>query len=195
MLEFNTEPLEKTILKDNSVVYSIKNFYKDPDTIHKWILLHDSFYHKEHEASNNGHLFHDKRQHIPNAEISNVAYYIESIVGHSHVNPEGIVTNIFKYSGDEYKDNYWSPHKDIGWTALIYFEGSGTNLYIPRKNAEFNKGIEHEEPWRKKLDWDLLHHIEGDYNKLVIFKGGDIYHGQAIDQKHTKRLNQVMFFK
>ena len=74
---------------------------------------------------------------------------------------------------------------------------NGTNLY-EQLVAVDQEATEHQEPWKPKVYYNCLKHIEPAYNRLVLFNGL-CYHGMNIcndryfDDEY--RLNQVFFFK
>ena len=66
------------------------------------------------------------------------------------------------------------------------------------EREKMNLTSEHQEPWRNKKEWKLIHSIPQKFNRLVLFDGLKFTHGLAMNEDHyfnDYRLNQVMFFK
>ena len=150
--------------------------------------------------------FEDLRHSYNFKDMENVERYLQNIVNQKIKYKEyNFLTNVIKFTDknfNDYENNYWYPHKDFGYTAIIYFDEknlNGTNLYEDI-SGDFNelKNIpEHVKPWRPKKKWKIIHTIKSKYNRCVIFDG-NMYHGMAINdntyfEKH--RINQVIFFK
>ena len=115
--------------------------------------------------------------------------------------------NKFKPKVDEskefnnFQDNYWWPHRDYGYTGIVYFtEEGGTNLYSDETTDDKDNMIvnEHYAPWRTKSDYELLKTLEPKYNRFVFFDGLKFLHGMDISTNRyfngERRKNQVYFF-
>jgi len=197
MFEFNTHNPTIHYIED-SPIYIIDDFYKYPKEVEKEFWRNELNYHKESDPGDNGKLFHDMRHNFYSQELVKVTEYLLDMCGSSYYfSDSNCLSNVFKYEGVDYIDNYWYPHTDTGYTALIYFEGTGTNLYavpneIERDNIE--KTFEHCNPWRPKNNYELLFTIESKYNRLVLFNGKQFWHGADISHSPTKRFNQALFF-
>ena len=197
MFEFNTHPPMVSHVQ-GSPVYIIDDFYKYPEEVEDEFWSHELRYHKEGDPGYNGKLFHDMRHHFPHDDLWEVGDYIQGVCGAKyHGSGRDCLSNVFEYEGNDHIDNYWYPHLDAGYTALIYFEGTGTNLYATPSRfevEEINAHPEHVKPWRSKEDYELLLTFEGKYNRLVLFNGKKFYHGADIYYSPVKRFNQVLFF-
>ena len=178
--------------------YIIDDFYKYPEEVEDLFWSNELRYHKEDDPGYNGKLFHDMRHHFPDEDLWEVGDYLLGICGAKyHGSGPDCLSNVFEYEGTDHVDNYWYPHLDAGYTALIYFEGTGTNLYATPNRFEvdeINSHPEHVKPWRSKEDYELLLTFEGKYNRLVLFNGKKFYHGADIYYSPVKRFNQVLFF-
>ena len=100
---------------------------------------------------------------------------------------------------NNYVDNYWWPHTDVGWNGIVYFHDEwGTNLYSPNHLDITDNINEHYQPWRSKEKYTLLKSLEPAYNKLVLFDGKKFPHGMNVtNEKYfgkKPRNNQVFFF-
>tara|TARA_Y100000004_G_scaffold197089_1_gene269662 strand:+ start:2383 stop:2988 length:606 start_codon:yes stop_codon:yes gene_type:complete len=197
MFEFNTHPPVVTEVQGSSV-YIIDDFYKHPKEIENLFWSNELKYHKEGDPGGNGKLFHDMRHQFYHEELWEVGEYLLDICGAKyHGSGCDCLSNVFEYEGTDYINNYWYPHLDAGYTALIYFQGTGTNLYAPPSESEFydlHKNQEHVKPWRSKEEYKVLLTMESKYNRLVLFDGKQFYHGADITHSPIKRFNQVIFF-
>ena len=197
MFEFNTHPPMVSHVQ-GSPVYIIDDFYKYPEEVEDLFWENELRYHKEGDPGYNGKLFHDMRHHFPNEDLWEVGEYLLDVCGAKyHGSGRDCLSNVFEYEGNDHIDNYWYPHLDAGYTALIYFEGTGTNLYATPNQFEVedcDSIPEHVKPWRSKEDYELLLTFEGKYNRLVLFNGKKFYHGADIYYSPVKRFNQVLFF-
>jgi len=193
----------------DSLVCSVDNFYKNPDEIVQYIETHETIVHKENQQpSYNKIHFSDLRHIIKNKEIEKVYKFVEGQFNSNITHDMNeVFTNKTLWNDNvfnNFKDNYWWPHTDGPegtLTCLVYFDSSGTNLYELKISREAQDKVEimpeHYVPWRPREDFELIHKIEGKYNKFVIFHS-HFYHGAAVwDKTYFKkyRLNQVFFMK
>jgi hypothetical protein len=199
--------------------YYIDNFYKDPDAVVDLInankptkflgtVVPSGF----SKANLNGEHFTDERHYIDCPELEFVYHYLSHIIQFPpYENPQILQTNYQKLttrSFNDWRNNYWYPHLDFGWTAIVYLNKNGcdgTNLYSYKGESRVVKkdnvpwipiANEHETPWQPKSDWQVIQNIKGVYNRCAIFNG-NIYHGMAVNSDQLfeeHRLNQVMFF-
>ena len=110
----------------------------------------------------------------------------------------GFKTNVEGWLDDEddndYKNNYWFPHIDNGYTCIIYLNDNddvdnGTNLYDPSlKDEEWFKNLMKKvprgtDPWIPKDKIKLLKHIPPQYNRMLLFDGNYFPHGSAVNNK------------
>ena len=213
MFELNDNITIKEYLVEDSPVYTIDNFYKNPEKIVSFLLKNEPEFHKIDEyPSFNSIYFEDKRHEFKYDEVSKVYEFLKSICKQNpYTNGEEIVTNFFKFkknSFNDYNNNYWFPHTDYGYTAIIYLNEndfySGTNLYknlnpneYPATGAYWTP--EHYEPWKSKEKFELIHSIEPKYNRMILFDGFKYYHGMNICNddysSETYRMNQALFFR
>ena len=185
-------------------VYTIHDFYKYPDKIVDFIIDYEPHYHKGNvKPSFNGVAFHDWRHRIKVDDLKEVVNFLQSICKQKPLFDKWVYTNCFKLVDkkfNNYRDNYWWPHEDYGYTSLVYlnkFSYPGTNLYSPVTPPNYNQ-IEHYVPWQSKKNWVLKKNLIAEYNKLVLFDGLNNPHGMDISSDlfyHHIRLNQVFFFE
>ena len=134
-----------------------------------------------------------------------IYFFLNNLIGDYPFRSE-ITTNVTFFKTDEksikfnnYVDNYWWPHTDVGWNGIVYFHDEwGTNLYSPNHLDITDNINEHYQPWRSKEKYTLLKSLEPAYNKLVLFDGKKFPHGMNVtNEKYfgkKSRNNQVFFF-
>ena len=186
-----------------SKIYTINDFYKYPDKIVDFISGNEPHYHKSNiKPSFNGVAFHDMRHDIQVEGLEDSVDILKPLCNQENKFGGRLLTNHFKLVDkrfNNYKDNYWWPHEDSGYTAIIYlnqFSYPGTNLYTPIEPPNYNQ-IEHFVPWQSKKKWNLGKNLKAEYNKLVFFNSSYNPHGMDISSDlfyNEIRLNQVLFF-
>jgi hypothetical protein len=209
---FEFDNIEKIDIEtiDGSNIYTIDNFFKDPDSILKYLLATPPFIHKGNErpSFNTIHFF-EGRHIINDPQIGAIQQKLKSICGGTELQTNQICSNVASFNDpvfNDYKNNYWWPHTDFGYNCLIYmnkFETDGTNIYEEvspedRKYLRENKINEHQAPWRSKRFYNIIKTIPAKYNRLVMFDGKKFLHNMAINDDtffHQYRLNLALFFK
>ena len=202
IFEINNRQYSKRVVNE-TIVYEIENFYKYPDKILEFISHIQPFYHKQDQTPTfNGTAFKDMRHKCQVKGMESVCEFLSSICKQQPQEKYSLGTNMFKLLDrkfNRYSDNYWWPHIDNGYTALIYlnnFSYPGTNLYSALKEPDYNQG-EHYKPWQPKSDWKIEATLEAKFNKLVMFDGLNNPHAMVINSDlfyNKTRLNQVVFF-
>jgi hypothetical protein len=195
----------------NGVVYNtnffiIDNIFKDPYTIRETIIKNepDYLWKGEQKPSYNGKYFVDKRQRFQHDSIGQIQHLISNLCKQECMSRNTLFTNMTLFvdrSFNDYKNNFWWPHKDHGYNGIVYMDlenNSGTNLYKTNKTTinNYNPGIEHYDSWKSKEDFDLIYTFESKFNRLVVFDG-NIPHGMAIDSDtffNKPRINLVSFY-
>lgn len=198
--------IQMEIFQD-SKIYTIDNFYENPNSIVKYFLNIEPPLHKiEQKPTYNSIYFEDRRHIIENAEIIKVYEFLKFICDKSSNSNDKIITNAIRFKKCEfnnYTNNYWWPHKDSGYTGIVYLNMndhiSGTNLYENLNLKEEPPDCpEHFAPWRNRQNYKLVKTLIPRYNRLVLFDGLKFYHGMNIcnDEyfSETYRFNQVFFF-
>jgi hypothetical protein len=197
-----------------SNLYYIDDFYKNPDDIAELFnIIPNCVYRpgiEPNAKSLNGIYFDDRREFLKTDEIIHVWKHLSNIIGYHPLSPHkdcrDVITNQFRYrdkSFNKSKDNYWHPHTDSGFNAIVYFNKNddicGTNLYkLIHPDLPISKG-EHAEPWRSKKNWERISTLKPAFNRCVIFDGGKFHHGMDISNDRYSgeeyRLNQIFFFE
>lgn len=194
-----------------SNIYYIDDFYKYPNDVLKFLKENPASVHIPPTGlgleSFNGKKFYDLRHKMIVDEIEPVYSYLSEICGQKpKYNHKLLMTNKTKFfinSFNDYKSNFWYPHRDYGYTALIYLNKNddecGTNLYKDVIPDTENQLGEHVTPWRNKNYWSIVKTLKPKYNRCVIFDGLKFNHGMHIpDDRYFSneyRLNQVFFFE
>jgi hypothetical protein len=195
----------------DSKVFIIDNFYKDPDTIVNFLSTQRSDLWKmedEYQPSHNGIYFEDRKHQIQSKEIHQAYFFLQRLCHQKIHCLNDIDTNMTRFKRDSFNDYvncYWSPHRDIGYTAVVYLNPndnqSGTNLYgsLDPEHEPVDEYSEHYFPWRPKNKYKLLKTLNPKYNRMVMFDGRRFLHGANICNEdyfdQTYRLNQVYFFE
>ena len=202
IFDFNKENLEIDYF-DGSPIFTIKNFYKNPDMVIQTIESVEPKLWKSWETpSNNGVKFFDQRHEFEFDGVEQVSNFLSSICNQPVSEKNLVLTNKIKFEDYEFNDYfnyYWAPHYDLGYTALIYLNRhgqTGTNLYKCTGIDNWTTP-EHHEPWRPKSEYTVIKKLSAEFNKLIMFNGKKFLHGMSIEDdsffKHD-RLNQVLFF-
>lgn len=187
-----------------SKIYIMDNFYKHPEEILSLFYSVKPTVWKENETpSFNTIHFDDLRHDFDDERMLPVTTALSKLCNEYSPQPNRVVTNIIKFKDktfNDFKNNYWGPHCDLGYTALVYFntfDCPGTNLYEVIEEDVWNTS-EHFEPWRSKQKYRVIKTIESKFNRLVLFDGRKFFHGMNISDDrffNTFRINQAIFFK
>ena len=195
----------KKEIVDQSEIFIIDDFYKEPDSIVNYLLSTEPPL-RRGGGYNNIH-FEDRQHGLLNPNLEKVYLFLRNICGHESYLTDKLITNFTRLKENQfndYKNNYWLPHRDMGYTALVYLNkndiNSGTNLYqsLDPDNEPPNFGMEYSRPWRIKDKYKVLKHIEPKYNRMVLYNGLKFLHGMNICNDDyfgdEYRMNQVFFF-
>lgn len=201
LFEVNDLSNIKCEIFEGSKIYTMDNFYKYPDEILEFLLVHSSpnLWKVEEQPSYNGKYFLDKRHNFYVSGFENIDTQLAKICGQTIQYPGKVVTNCTQFidrSFNDYTNNYWAPHLDLGYNALIYFTSSGTNLYESIEDDPETMP-EHYAPWRAKSKYRIIKTLEAEYNRLVMFDGARFLHGMNITDDtyfNRQRVNQAIFF-
>lgn len=209
MFEINKNSDIKIEKLQGSKIYTIDNFYEDPLSLCVLFLSEKPKLHIKTEKKHfNGTYFEDRRHLFLHRDVTKVFNYIADICKQVPSNSmnETVATNATRLnecSFNDYKNNYWWPHYDPGYTAIIYLnyddDECGTNLYKPLDNYPNNLPHEHIEPWVSKKRFEILKTLKPKYNRMVLFDANKFLHGMNICNKkyfsNEYRFNQVLFFE
>jgi len=204
---------------EDSKIYWMDDFYKYPDLVFQYLTeeipplwKHDEDDEELMEKTFNAKYFEDRRWNgkpSPGLEILH-----DKLCDYFNQDTEDrgkLVTNHTHFYTDEkskiindYKNNWWWPHCDSGYNAIVYLnkceDGKefGTNLYRQLKpDPEQDLVSEHMRPWIDKSYYERIAAFKSKYNRLVAFDGRKYQHGMAIENDrwfYETRVNQVLFF-
>lgn len=200
---------------DGSNFYWMNDFYINPDLVYDYITSIDPPVWKDWESpSYNMVYFEDRRHMLTHSGMNEVTDSLTKILGQSLSGDANVVTNFTRFKKDPFNDytrNYWWPHNDSGYNAIIYLnkdiqeEFMGTHIYKPLNPKILDRTEnEHYCPWTSKKDWEILFSFKAKYNRIVIFDGKKYKHGMDISdnkffadslEESKFRINQVLFFK
>jgi len=188
---------------ENSPIFIIDNFYKEPSAVIDYINLHPPTLWKSWETpSYNGKCFFDYRHNIVEPQIADVSMFLANLCMQTPAEPSKIITNKITFTDYEFNDyfnNFWAPHIDIGYNGIIYLneEDTYTNLYSQIDNDSWS-GPEHLTPWRQKTKYQIKKQLRGKFNRCILFDGAKFLHGMDIKNdmffNGKYRLNQTIFF-
>lgn len=193
-----------------SKIYTIDNFYKYPQKILNFFLENKPPVHKKQSEnlSLNQIYFDDRRHKIKSNDVSHVYEFLSKLCGQKPFEDNLITTNFTRFKKSKFNDyvnNYWWPHRDPGYSAIIYLnendEQSGTNLYLDAylKKEIFKYTDEHFCPWIDKSNFKLIKTLNPKFNRLILFDALKFVHGMNICNDYyfnqIYRMNQIYFFK
>ena len=197
MFEINNKEVEK--YEHFSV---IRDFYKNPDEVVEFIHQYEPHPHLNPLGYfSQGYDFDDMRHTIYNWQIKPVYDFLSNLTGQKPIerrNQNCCIETNYTYFRQIYKNRYFYPHLDFGYTALIYLDkevANGTNIYEPISYPYRNRE-EHKDHYAHESQLKVIAHTPSEYNKLVIWDGTK-FHGLCQDEKYINqwRLNQVFFFQ
>jgi hypothetical protein len=203
----NLEKISVEIVKQTAI-YIIDDFFANPNDIVDLLDKNEPRYHKWYQREitnfNNGTKFIDARHDIEGEPAQDLFTKL-NILARQHIPKHGkIMSNIFQMLDqdfNDYKNNYWWPHFDYGYTGIIYlndYNGVGTNLYLEIDKDVDEQTPEHLYPWRPKEKYEIVYEIYSRHNRLVLFDGKKLKHGMAVNDDtffKEKRKNLVLFFE
>ena len=205
MFELNKNLEIKEELFNDSIIYTIDNFYRYPQQLEKYLFRDISslpFHKGDEKPSYNGTYFEDRRHPARNSlQLKKVYDFLSDLCGQEY-DSHDIATNCARFKRHEFNDYencHWWPHTDTGYNGIVYFNDdneNGTNFYNELKPLpDIN---EHYAPWRSKDEFELIKHLEPKNNRLVFFDGWKFQHGMNISNDRyfgeEYRKNQVFFF-
>ena len=189
-LNKNLEVKEESLM--GSKIFTIDNFYKDPEEVSDCIFNREvPLWKTEESPSYNTLYFNERRLILKDDRIDGVYKFLSNLCSMGYNFPK-IVTNMIRFSKNDFNDYencFMWPHTDRGWNGIVYFnkdeENSGTNLYDPKVLEEEEWRIsmsapEHYSSWRPKENYSVLKSLKSKYNSLVLFDGSKFPHGMNI---------------
>ena len=189
----------------DSVVFTVDNFYEDPDEVVEFIMGQETPLHREGERlSQNGVAFEDRRlntSHEGMAEVTQLLMQLSEQDAQFAV--EDVSAERYRFltrDDNPYEDRVWNPTKTPGYVAFVYLNSgtyAGTNLYAPQTIYPTDGLPQHAAPWKSRHLWPILKSITAKYNRMVMFDGNKFVHGMAVNDDRffdEERVSQIMFF-
>ena len=184
----NTDCLIKKEIIYDRPVFIIDNFFKNPDEIYKQVFTELGQLHKKTEENSLNEIFFiDRRKEIRGEIVEDINKIVKKLTNQSPIT-QCFYTNETLFFDEPFNDtekNFWWMHIDHGYNMIIYMskdgDSCGTNLYCAEDyySNHIHYGSEHLNPWIPKEKIKSLKHLEGRYNRLVLFDG-KIPHGMNL---------------
>lgn len=165
---------------------------------------------RAHMKNYNGEYFADMRHEFYSDKILPAYEHLHHVLlgmGIKQVpcDRRAVISNCFvfkKHPFNTYDKSYWWPHKDAGYSVLVYLnreDNTGTNIYkCLEPDYEGEDVREHEQPWRPKEHYNKIFTLEPKFNRAVIFNGEKYHHGMNIHDDlfagSEPRINLGFFF-
>jgi len=223
MFQLNSNLEVKTEVLQGSIIYTIDNFYKDPEEVSDYIFNREvPLWKINQKPSYNSVYFNDRRLIKIEPKLLHVYIFLSRLCKMKYADC-AIFTNMTRFFRNDFNDYgncFWWPHLDIGYNAVVYFnkdeENSGTNLYDQKvlDDSEWeskNADPEHYLCWRPKEKYSVIKTFKSKYNSLCLFDGSKFPHGMNITNDiyfsdiplmsdsqvgwDNYRCNQAFFFK
>jgi hypothetical protein len=179
---------------EESKFYIIENFFSNPEDIVEFLSsMSPSIWKENSKPSYNTIYFDDMVHDIEAPNIIKPVYDLLGNICNQGTEIYNIRSNLFKFKNHQfnnYHEHYWSPHKDYGYTGIVYLnendDYNGTNVY---KSIDLNFEItepEHHQPWIPREKYDVLLSVPPKYNRLFFFNASEYFHGMNIyDDRYT----------
>tara|TARA_B100000927_G_C16373809_1_gene432614 strand:- start:116 stop:799 length:684 start_codon:yes stop_codon:yes gene_type:complete len=219
-LNKNLEIKEDSLL--GSKIFTIDNFYENPDEVCDFIFNREvPLWKMDESPSYNGLFFNERRLIQEDDRLIHIYNFLSDLCGMNYKFSD-IVTNMIRFSKNsfnDYENCFMWPHTDRGWNGIVYLnkdeENSGTNLYDPKvlEEEEWQTSLstpEHYSSWRPKEKYSVLKSFKSKYNSLCLFDGSKFPHNMNITNDRffrdiplfsypqanwdNYRCNQVFFF-
>ena len=208
MFELNKNLEVKEEIFEGSKIFTVDNFYLNPDSIVDYLDNHPIQLHKPSQPQSlNGFLFEDMRHGFEDLRVESAISFMGSLIDSKSSYKNAVITNYTRFKKHTFNDfdkHYWWPHTDYGYNGIVYLNKNdndcGTNLYTNLfPETEPSHSLEHYEPWRDKKKYSLLKTLKPSYNRLILFDGKKFLHGMNIcNDRYFEdefRKNQVFFFE
>tara|TARA_B100000123_G_scaffold91025_1_gene66133 strand:+ start:225 stop:896 length:672 start_codon:yes stop_codon:yes gene_type:complete len=168
--------------------FIIDDFFVNPDSVYKqYFKKLGDLHRKGEENSLNEIFFIDRRKEVRGYIVEEINKIVKYLTNQSPAS-ECFFTNETLFFDEPFNDtekNWWWMHIDHGYNMIIYMtkkgDSCGTNLYSPEDyySNNIHYGNEHVNPWIPKEKIRPIKHLEGKYNRLVLFDG-KIPHGMNL---------------
>lgn len=160
----------------------------------------------------NGEMFKDMRHEFYSDMVLPAYEHIFNVLKYMGIHQipadrRAVISNCFTFKRDPFNDfenNYWWPHRDHGYSALVYLnhnDNTGTNVYKCLEPDYEDDVREHEEPWRPKERYEKILNFEPAFNRCILFNAGKYHHGMHVENwrfedtlENDTRMNLGFFF-
>jgi len=196
-MNFKKDFLIENIKNEN--FYIFKDFYEKPILVLETIINHGAQKHKNNEPNSlNGVKFLDLRHDIDLKEYHGVLNYFSNFTKRPvQSNFKSNIQKFFDKNFNNYKDNFWWPHFDEGWTAIIYLnEKNLLNIYESDDISYLDNEFEHHTPWKKRDNFKLIKQFDVPFNTAILFPAHKFLHGLGLEDdtySSKLRINQAIF--
>ena len=124
MFELNPDLKIKEEILLGSKIFTIDNFYKNPDEVYDFLFNREvPLWKIEQKPSYNTIQFIDKRLDEVDERLIPVIGFL-SYLCNQDADSHNVVTNMQRFFKHEFNDNencYWWPHQDSGYNGIVYF--------------------------------------------------------------------------
>ena len=167
------------------------NFLLEPDAVNEAVFTKlGKIHHIEKEEFHwNCLFFIDRRKQVHGTFAQQLHDFVKEVWGNVEPVNQHALTNetlLFDEPFNDPEKDWWRPHTDENLVNIVIYmnkdaESCGTNFYDPDVywNYRYFYGKEHEQPWIPKNDLKRIKHVEGVYNRMIMFDG-NIPHGMNL---------------
>ena len=167
---------------------------------------------RSHIKNYNGEMFKDMRHEFYSDMILPAYEHIFHVLKYMGIHQipmdrRAVLSNCFTFKKNPFNDfenNYWWPHRDHGYSALVYLnhnDNTGTNVYKCLADSYEDGVREHEQPWRPKERYEKIMNFEPAFNRCIVFDAGKYHHGMHVENwrfedtlENDTRMNLGFFF-
>lgn len=208
MWKLNMEAEVKTIELHGSKIWIIDDVLEEPDLLARFLFARTTAPLQGSPWESNQKLYFKGRYFDFADKAAPIVWLAQNLCKQTIDFYGGFKTNVEGWldcEDNDYKNYYWFPHIDNGYNCILYLNDNGdtengTNLYHPKHTQEqwFKDIMDNprgSDPWISKEKFELVHHLEPKYNRLVLFDGNKFPHGSAVNNKqyfytdHVTKIN------
>ena len=191
MWQLNMETEVQITNLRGSKIYTIDNVFEEPNKLKRYLFNRRTALLQGTPWVENGEEYFKGRYTDFEDKACPIIWLASNLCSQPPSYHGGFMTNVESWRKSEYNDyknNYWFPHLDNGYTCIVYFnEGSGTNLYDPSTKEEdwFKQSMKDKpdviNPWVKRSKIKVIKKLKSKYNRMVLFDGNKFPHSSTVD--------------